>query len=326
ARYQDMETSRLHDNIVLVVPHTAGIEVVMGDYSRWVSAGRPEGRDVVSQLAEGVPMWDPDAPPDPVRYLRLVPVEANFKVTGVIQDARPRNPGDIEAARSLLASRYDLKIGFWDLVSNPLLRQTLLDKMPEKPAPEIQAVVPLIASARASKAVAKRVDERMAEKQALAAVTEEMECIESIGWARSKARSDGFQLASFALTEPMQRWETQPASPLVSLGLTVNRRSCSIAMHTTMYNDVSVPTYMSTRKERFEQIALQSLPRLGQIAPVLWSLSGGWGDSVDWRQRCEKIAVMTPQWVDALADLVTECRAKHTDKRSFWERQSDARP
>src|SRR5579872_2439874 len=79
ARYKDMETSRLHEGIVLVIPHTARIDVIMHDYSRWVGAGRPDGRDVVPQVSDGVPVWNPDSPPDPVRYLRLVPVEASFK-------------------------------------------------------------------------------------------------------------------------------------------------------------------------------------------------------------------------------------------------------
>ena len=78
-----------------------------------------------------------DRAPDPIAYTCPVPVQADFTVTGLVQNGEWQDPSDLEAARSLLQASDDLKIGIWDLVGNATLRRTLLEAVPSAPPPPI---------------------------------------------------------------------------------------------------------------------------------------------------------------------------------------------
>ena len=109
--FERLERQRLYcDDIVLVMPHTYLTETVLRGYAKWVNAGRP--RQFLLDL-EGQPRkkWDPTAPPaatvppHPIAYTCPVPVQADFKVTGLVQGGEWQDPSDLEAARSLLQAR-----------------------------------------------------------------------------------------------------------------------------------------------------------------------------------------------------------------------------
>lgn len=70
-------------------------------------------------------------------------------MTGLIKDGLWQDPSDLEAARALLQARFDLRIGIWDLASNPTLRKTLLDGQPSTPAPADPVPIPNAAAGRA---------------------------------------------------------------------------------------------------------------------------------------------------------------------------------
>ena len=140
---------RLHSSqCVLVLPHTACIETFLKRYLEWIEAGRPPDPYDDRPYRE----TDPDAllpGQNPLEITTAGTVSANFGVTGLIRGAEWVDPADLEAARSLLESRYDLKIGIWDLVGNRTLRQTLLDASPVQPAPAEPTPVPEGARRRA---------------------------------------------------------------------------------------------------------------------------------------------------------------------------------
>ena len=141
-RFREFEKNRLFgDRIVLVMPHTHRTESFLRGYLTWARGGRPD--DDSSRWAPPSPSpWDPAAPPDPIRYSCPVPVQADFGVTGLIQDGEWLDAADLEAARSLLQARFDLKIGIWDLVENSTLRRTLLESGPPNLVPVGAATIP----------------------------------------------------------------------------------------------------------------------------------------------------------------------------------------
>lgn len=73
----------------------------------------------------------------------VVPIEAEFSVTGVVENGAWGDAAGFESARSLLETRYDLKLGLWDLVRNPVLRATVLESTPVLKPPKVKVAMPL---------------------------------------------------------------------------------------------------------------------------------------------------------------------------------------
>lgn len=291
----------LGSGVALVLPHTHANETVVRTYVEWVAAARPPRPPVPFTLP---PPWDPTTPPNPMRYTTPVPIEAQFRVTGLVSDGEWQSPDDLEAARSLLAARFDLKIGIWDLVDNAILRNSLLEKMPIQPAPPTPIQVPKAATQRAEATVATKMVERKQKAEALQTIWQQAYPLRRLGWATTK-QPDWLRLP---LTEPIQRWTEQDPSPLVFLTLDVGKRQTTVTAGTVMYNQVDLQAYVRTRRLALEQIAGMELPELDKMRPVLWRSTGGWGDTVDWPARFELLAERTSQWAPGLAEFVDSCR------------------
>jgi hypothetical protein len=300
--YQSLSTRRLFDErITLVLPHTLSAERYVRAYA---NAAGP--RPSAPPKSEPLP-WDPQALRDPVRYTKLVPIEASFGVTGLVQGREWHDPSELEAARALLEARFDLQIGIWDLVGNPTLRRTLLDTVPVVPPPVDVAPIPITAAERAAAQVTKKSTEATAAEQALRSIGRHLTPILSLGW---KAEH-GVRFLQLPLTEAVSRWGGE-AAPLVQLEFTITKRQCSVAAFTPMYNQVKIGEYVLARRGRFEQIASPSECPLGMNArTVLWRAPGGWGDDIDWSERASEIAQRTTAWISALEDFCAEARRIH---------------
>jgi hypothetical protein len=132
--YSEFELQWLEQgNVTIVVPHTYATSVYLDGYVEWVADNRPEN-------APG-PLFSRDMY-DPTRLSKVVPVAANFRVSGVLQPGNWVDPAPLEAARFLLESRFDLKLGIWDLVTNDILRSTLLKETPIEAPPTAPAARP----------------------------------------------------------------------------------------------------------------------------------------------------------------------------------------
>jgi hypothetical protein len=117
-----LEGSRLFSaEAIIVAPHTYSADSYFKSYSEWIRHGRPP--DPAREWTPQTNDWDPSARPDPLHYAIPVPVSSTFSITGLMVAAEWRNSADLEAARVLLEARYDLKLGIWDLASNPTLRR-----------------------------------------------------------------------------------------------------------------------------------------------------------------------------------------------------------
>ncbi|WP_157968593.1 hypothetical protein [Streptomyces geranii] len=308
-RYADFEKRRLTgDNSVLVMPHTHRIESLVRGYLAWVRGGRT----TAERISAPVTTWDPTAPPDPLHYTCPVPIEAQFGVTGLVQDGEWRDPSDLEAARALLQARYDLKIGIWDLVGNPTLRSALLSSAPQAPAPAKVAAIPAGAAERAQKRVAARTVERAEAERALDQIAASFGPLEALGWKRP-AEGRGFM--RLPLTDDYAHWPGDDPFPLVQLEFEISKRQSSVSAFTILYNQVDISQYVTARRETFESIAVPDRCPLGRSPrPVLWGALGGWADDVDWLQRTTALAEHTLRWRAALQELCSQCKHAHAKK------------
>jgi hypothetical protein len=305
ARFKALERSRLFtEGIVLILPHTSGADVFFQRYVDWVRAGRPPDPPGSETMANEV--WSADAIPDPIHYTAPVPTRADFAVTGLVENTEWHDPSDLEAARSLLEARYDLKIGIWDLASNPTLRETLLDVVPVAPAPAEVARAPAAAVSRAEARVEAKMSERAAEKKALAAIVTRLAPLQELGW---EPRTNGERWPlRLPLTEAFTRWREDQPFPLVQLELSVMKRRTAVSAFSIMYNQVNLNAYVEARRGTLERIASPEPCPLGKYRPVLWRAKGGWADRVDWDERVGVFVARTPHWVNVFAELCDECR------------------
>ncbi|WP_042379779.1 hypothetical protein [Streptacidiphilus melanogenes] len=302
AVFTAFEERRLYSpDTVLVMPHTHHTESLLRGYLAWLRAGRP---DTTEMPTPALP-WDPAAPPDPIRYTCPVPIEARFGVTGLIRDGQWSDPSDLEAARSLLQARYDLKIGIWDLVGNPTLRRALLASTPHEPGPTHSAPVPAGSAQRAQKRVAAKMSQKADQELALRRIADQLEPLEALGWKPNEHTGSTMVLP---LTAEYRLWPDSDPFPLVRLEFEIVKRQSTVRAFTSMYNQVDVTDYVTARRVTFEEIASPDGCQLERdVRPVLWRAPGGWADDGDWQQRASSLVTRTILWRNALQDLCSQC-------------------
>ena len=304
AQFENLEQRRLYGrDTVLVLPHTHRVEQLIRGYADWVRAARP-----VDRTFRPPPTAMTSAAASPETHLAAtpVPVSAQFAVTGLLQDGEWSDPSNIEAARLLLQSRYDLKIGIWDLVQNPTLRQTLLRPVPTAPTPAEAAPVPPAAARRANKLATGRAAEREAADEVLATIKKRLAPLKNLGW---EIGSGVRWFCRLPLTEPMSRWPGDDPFPLVQLELAVEKRLCAVSAFTIMYNQVNITDYVKQHAKEIARIAgsaVAGLERQGR--PEIWRADGGWGDLVNWDERIAEIVAKTSQWKALFEPLCERCR------------------
>ena len=256
--------------------------------------------------------WDPDARPDPVHYATPVPITADFGVTGLMAHAEWQDSSGLESARSLLEARYDLRIGIWDLASNPTLRQTLLDVTPVRPPPPSAVAVPTAAAKRAEARVDAKMAAKAAEEAASATIALQLGGLNDTGWIPTEDRERW--LLRLLMSEQYIRDFDQEPYPLLQLELLIGKRTTSVIAFTILYWAVDLPAYVDSRRRAFEEIASPEKCRLGASPVVLLIVSGGWADdNVDWTERGEWLVGLTGRWRAAFADFIDDTRRNVPD-------------
>jgi hypothetical protein len=210
----------------------------------------------------------------------------------------------------LLASRFNLKIGIWDLVNNSTLRTTLLETATVTEAPKDVSSIPRSAMSRAETIAKSKEDSRRTEEEALASLLGRAKVLADTGWRRWRP---GFNWMEYPLTEPLTRWpereglpEQQPF-PLVSISLRVNKRSVVAALSSTICDPPDIQAYVNRCKDRLAVIPKTGKVQLdGALWPVLWEAKGGWADPVDWETRFNELAGYAKEWKVVLGDLAME--------------------
>jgi hypothetical protein len=323
-RYAAFEQRRLmKSNSIIVMPHTHRSESLVRGYLAWVRGGRP----AAEKISAPITAWDPTAPPDPVHYTCPVPIEAQFGVTGLVQDGEWRDPSDLEAARVLLQARYDLKIGIWDLVGNPTLRNTLLSSAPLAPAPTQAAPIPVGAAQRAQKSIAAKAAEKAEAEHSLDQIAASFRRLKALGWKRP---AEGHGIMHLPLTDNYPQWPGDDPCPLVQLTFEISKRQATVSAFTILYNQVDITQYVADRHETFESIAAPDhfpLPLDKSSHLILWRAPGGWADNVNWVDRAAALSERTLHWRAALQELCNQCRHAHAKKFQRAQRPShDSEP
>jgi hypothetical protein len=303
--FQAFEERPFSDGAAIILPHTHSAERFFRGYVDWVRSDKPMVSAAIESASPNE--WDPTAPPDPICYTHPVPIEADFQITALIQEGQWRDPSDLEAARSLLQARFDLNLGIWDLVQNPLLRRTLLHSKPTSVVPVGLSPVPTGAAARAAATVTTKLDSRAQAAEALRMLKRRMKPLRAEGWTLIGAGDLKLPLTDRLRRSPFET-DAKPAA-LLWLSLHIGKRQTSISAATSLYNDIDLQSYVGARKGALEEIAGSELQELDRRWPVLWKADGGWADEVDWKMRVNGLASNTSGWVSLFEQLSVECRA-----------------
>jgi hypothetical protein len=145
----------------MVLPHTPLIETTVAQLQQWFTSGRPHPRhrsEEAERLAE-----DYVASKATLTDYNPTAVDAQFQITLFLDHGKPASAADLNAAFELVLSRYDLKIGLWDLARDSGLRESLLTPRQVQAAPSNAAQMPEAARASAARSKRVRADRQEAE-------------------------------------------------------------------------------------------------------------------------------------------------------------------
>jgi hypothetical protein len=253
---------------------------------------------------------------DPKRYLQLPTKRAECFVTGLLVEGEWKDAGALEAARRLLLERFDLKIGLWDLASNPVLRAAVL-------APSSLPMVPTAPAAPPAKAV------RRAMQQAGGIATVLHSALEAHGW----------RLWGSVLLHSIRGNSNQPKHPY--LRLLVGHSQVKVFAWHWGYDRYDINAFVDAHQAEFEEIArlpprktyssssarLNAKYRKANAVVyeagrkindtrwvLLWAMEVGWSDlETDWSRVAAEVGMRTDSWVNLLEKAATEAMAARSD-------------
>jgi hypothetical protein len=172
--YEEFERNWLRQkNLIIVGVHTHADALYLNGYTEWVADGRPK-------QAGGPGLPRTHSAKDGLHA--VLPVEAEFGVTGVVQNGTWVDPAPLEAARALLQARFDLRLGIWDLATNDTLRSTLLKETPVAAAPTTPAQETVGAQERTAAWRAKRTKIQKRTEASHQAMSERLTVLDACGW------------------------------------------------------------------------------------------------------------------------------------------------
>jgi hypothetical protein len=273
---------------IIVVPHTAASEEYLRGYFAWLKRGRPldgAGREFAPADLPWPDSW--------------IPRQADFRVTGLFENGEWTDPSHLEAARSLLQSRFDLRIGLWDLARNPVLQESLLTPIPEETPSTEAAEVPQAAVRRKEQRAAQTANRR----EAVTAIFDQLAPLRSLGWGET------FDPVVLLYMLPLAQHQSHPGPlPLAWLEMQTKKNETLVAAAVYYHEEVDLTGYLQERQQTFQeisdscQLARPDSPR----RPILWRIQSGWADDIEWSKQAEELATMTQAWLQALDDLAAE--------------------
>lgn len=316
-------------NQIFIGPHTHAATRYFDGYVEWVTDSRPIG-DSGAQLPK--PDWDlsPDTP-------AVVPIDAKFGVTAIVQNGARRDAEPVEAARALLQARFDLKLGFWDLVNNHTLRSTLLKVTPAAAPPSTTAPMTAGALRRHQERQETRSDEAKRYDEYREALVGVMASLNAPGWASWLPGPVGDVGSPFRRTYPIafspdcdevhariRHPALRPGMPILWLELAIvpgswGRGEVELivpAPLTVFSSDLCWP-FMMENFPLLEQIAHPHSMKLsathGHQRAVSYQLAEfapfpAEPSIDDWEERLEDIVRRAPAWTDLLAPLAEKLR------------------
>jgi hypothetical protein len=329
-----------HHNLIIVAPHTHDATVYLDGYVDWVTNGRHENA--------------PAPPPMALRNVTgptlhaVLPVEADFRVTAVLQSGMWVDPAPLEAARSLLQARFDLKLGIWDLVTNHTLRATLLKETPVVAPPSTPAAKTSGALERRELLLARRTDRQKRLDTRRDTIADLMASLDAQGWTNSLPGVKGdvdpahrFRRSLLLAVAPdCDDTEARVRHPALRSGKPILWLQLEISPDVEFYTVpegwaiggatvilVIPPPLSSLDQELFSPFFEQRHPDLDKIAgpnsagissrryvrgAVSYKIADFEQtvpfDDVDWAGLISSFGRLVPAWVDVLAPLAKQCR------------------
>lgn len=324
--YADFEDrwrlKNLVEDLIIVTPHTDATSVYLDGYVEWVADGRPKYASVPPQ-----PSYGHDGTP----LAEVVPVEGDFRVTGVLQDGKWVDPAPLEAARLLLQARFDLKLGIWDLVTNDVLRTTLLKETPIAAPPSAPAAKTAGAIERQQALQAQRTEKQKRSAASRAESAALLMLLDAGGWISSLPGV----LGDIDPTHPFRRSlpiavvpdrddsEARGRHPAIRPGKTVLWLQFELHRDRPSHSEVVLvvpPPLDSLRLRIFDPFFKEHSSALERIASpdhvsgvttfhsrdtisfnvLAYEYTGG---KTDWAGRLAGIAQRTPAWIELFAPL-----------------------
>jgi hypothetical protein len=283
------EAARAFSDVLLVLPHTPVIASYLDGYVAWVAGGRRgSGGEFQSQQTTDPERWRE------LRNSAVVPLSAEFKITGVIQRGAWVDPSSFEAARSLLESHHDRTLGFWETASNAALRPN--GSVPIPPAPAEAIDLPSEAGTRAQKMAEMATAEVEARTESKNAIAERLA---PYGWKQGQG-----------ITYTLIEWNGQVEDHvLLYMTLSITKRRCSVSVSTLFpdYFDL-IKSHLLAHGNQFEEIAAPDDCDVRDGSTTIWRCAGGWADPIDWEERIAVIVAKTLGWVESFAELETPFR------------------
>jgi hypothetical protein len=323
--YADFEhTWRLksEDDLIIVTPHTNATSVYLDGYVEWVADGRPKYAPIPPLSSYGY---------DGTPLAEVVPVEGDFRVTGVLQKGKWIDPAPLEAARLLLQARFDLKLGIWDLVQNHVLRATLLKETPVAAPPSTPAAKTAGAIERQQALQARRTEKQKRSAASRAESATLVSVLDASGWTTSLPGV----LGDIDPTHPFRRSlpiavvpdcddaEARGRHPAMRPGKTILWLQFELRRGRPSDSEVVLvvpPPLSELRRRIFDPFFKEHSSSLERIASPN-HVSGGvtlhsrdtisfnvlayeyTGGKTDWAERLAGIAQRTPAWVELFAPL-----------------------
>lgn len=342
--YEEFERNWLRQkNLTIVGVHTYADTLYLNGYTEWVADGRPK-------QAGGPGLPRRHSPTDGLHA--VLPVEAQFQVTGVVQNGTWIDPAPLEAARALLQARFDLKLGIWDLVTNDTLRATLLKETPLTPAPADLAPKTLGAEERTATWRAQRTEKQMRAEAYRRAMSERLTVLDACGWTNALPGVGGDvdpahpYRRSLLLAEAPDCDEAEasarhprlrPRKPVLWLQLEILAGRISetkVVLVVPPLPGTSCQEIVSAfHKQHRHQVAKIAAPYAVSMGTTFhnggtntcdlmeFGLSDGVGKP-DWtQQRIDGVGARTQAWVELFAPLADQCRKAITatlQPRARW--------
>ena len=274
-------------------------------------------RSTIDSILEGaklLPEQDTDEArwSDSQRYLRLPTKRAECFVTGLLVGGEWKDADALEASRRLLLERFDLKLGLWDLASNPVLRAAALAPSPLPLVPSALATPPLKAVCRA--------------KQQAGGIAIAL---------HSTLAAHGWRLQRSVLLHSIRGSSNQPNHPY--LRLLVGHGQVKVFAWHWHYDKFDINAFVDAHQAEFEEISrLPPRKRYSTSSArlhakyqkanavvyeagrkindtrwvLLWSMEVGWSDlETDWSRVAGEVGSRTDRWVRLLAKAATEALA-----------------
>ena len=254
-----------------------------------------------------------------------VVVDADFRVTWFLDCGREEDPEVVDAAFRFLLSRYDLKVGFWDLVRDRGLRESLLTPEELAPPPERPLKMPQEMASAAAAGKSQRVAKKQSEDAARKTLHDGLwPLLNERKWKTWKANFDGTKIhpgTEYHLPLGKEiRWSpAAPPAPVLYYSLKVHKEQSVLRLATLPTPFIGVAEYLEAHAQLLE--AGVGKPPTGN---VLWRFAGlGWeGDPTQWAEGITVIDRITEILAPDLSNLRDAALANHTKLSSSWAERS----